>query len=132
MAKSFETNKPGHSEYGGIPGESKGTEKSSATQHREFGSGSDLGDRSSEFYDETKKTISDTYNKTADALNKTYDQAMAYGRENPGKLMLMGLGGGLVLGLLLASRNRRSGFNVEPVMNTISQMFSDVFRRRWV
>ena len=126
------TNKTGQSEYGGITSETKGTEKSTATQHRGFGSDSDLGDRGSEFYDQAKSTISDTYNKTADALNKTYDQTMAYGKENPGKLMLMALGGGLVLGLLLAGRNRRSGFNVEPVVNTISQMFSDVFRRRWV
>jgi ElaB/YqjD/DUF883 family membrane-anchored ribosome-binding protein len=134
MAKSFnsETDQPGQSEYGSITGESKGAQRSSATQNREFGSEADLNDRSAEFYDQTKKTISDTYNKTAEALNKSYDQAMAYGRDNPGKVMLMALGGGLVLGLLLAGRNRRSGFNVEPVVNTLSQMFSDVFRRRWV
>jgi len=134
MAKSFnETNQPGQSGYSGISGESKGGERSSATKSREFGTEADMNESGSEFYDQTKQTISDTYNKTAEAFNKSYDQAMAYGRENPGKLMLMALGGGLVLGLLLANRNRRSsGFNVEPVVNTISQMFSDVLRRRWV
>jgi hypothetical protein len=133
MAKSQsfnpETHKQGQSGYSGFTSESKGTERSS-TMNRDLGSEPDLSDRSSEFYDQTKKTITDTYNKTSEALNKTYDQAMAYSRENPGKVMLMALGGGLVVGLLLAGRNKRNSFDVQPVVNTLSQIFSDFFRRR--
>ena len=50
-----ETNKPGQSGYGGFGGESKGSEKRSTLENRDFGSEPDLGDRSSEFYDQTKK-----------------------------------------------------------------------------
>jgi ElaB/YqjD/DUF883 family membrane-anchored ribosome-binding protein len=93
-----------------------------------------LGDRNAEFYDQTKKTISDTYNKTTEALNKGSDQAVAYGRQNPGTAVLIALGSGLVVGLLLASRSRgRQNFYssyAEPVVNTLSDIVSDFLRRR--
>jgi len=131
-----ETNKPGHGGHATATGESKFTEGDRATRNRESkaDSSKDLGDRSGEFYDQTKKTISDTYNKTAESLNKTYDQAMAYGRENPGTAVLIAFGGGLVAGLLLASRSRgRQNFYssyAEPVVNTLSDLVSDFIRRR--
>jgi ElaB/YqjD/DUF883 family membrane-anchored ribosome-binding protein len=138
-----ETNKPGDGGFGpagestggyGGSGESKRTEKSSATQNREFGSdrNPDLTERGEEFYDQAKKTVSDTCNKTTETLNKTYNQAIAYGRANPGKLALVALGSGLVIGLLLANRSKdRQGSYVEPVVNALSQGFSDFVRRHW-
>src|ERR1700681_3810842 len=94
----------------------------------------DLGGRSAEFYDETKKTVSDTYDKTTEAINKGYDQAMAYSRQNPGITVLIALGSGLAVGLLLASRSReRETFYssyAEPVVNSLSKIVSDFLRRR--
>ena len=116
-------------------GESKSTEGDWTTRNRESKADGfkDFGDRKTEFYDETKKTISDTYNKTAEALNKGYDQAIAYSRQNPGTAVLIALGSGLVVGLLLASRSRgRQNFYssyAEPVVNTLADVVSDVFRR---
>src|SRR5882762_6077442 len=100
-----ETNKPSHGGFNAaVTGESKSTEGDWATRNRDSkADGSkDFSGRNAEFYDQTKKTISDTYNKTAEAVNKTYDQAMAFGRENPGTSVLIAFGGGLVAGLLLA------------------------------
>jgi len=120
-----ETNRPGG--FGSV-GESKQTEKSSATQSRDFGY--DLTDRGEEFYDQAKKTASDTCNKTAETINKTYNQAIAYGRANPGKLALLALGSGLVMGLILANRTKaRQGISIESVVNTLSQGFSDFVRQ---
>ena len=114
-----ETNKPNHGGFNTGAGESKSK---------------DFGDRTTEFYDETKKTISDTYDKTTGALNKGYDQAMAYSRQNPGITVLIALGSGLAVGLLLASRSReRQTFYssyAEPVVNTLSDIVSDFLRRR--
>lgn len=90
------------------------------------------GECDGEFYDQAKKTISDTCNKTTETLNKTYNQAIGYGRANPGKLALLALGSGLVIGLLFANRSRaRQGSYVEPVVNALSKGFSDLVRRHW-
>jgi ElaB/YqjD/DUF883 family membrane-anchored ribosome-binding protein len=128
-----ETNKPSYGGFNpGVSGESKSTEGDWASHNHESKADGSC-DRTAEFYDQTKKTISDTYNKTAEALNKGYDQAMAYGRENPGKTVLIALGSGLVVGLMLASRSRgRQNFYTsyaEPVVNTLSDVVSNVFRR---
>jgi len=125
-----ETNKPNYGGFNpGVSGESKSTEGDWESRNRD----SKTDGSSAELYEQTKKTISDTYNKTTEVLNKGYDQAMAYGRENPGKTVLIALGSGLVVGLMLASRTRgRQNFYssyAEPVVNTISDIVSDVFRR---
>jgi len=128
-----ETNTPGESGFRSVA-ESTQTEKSSSTQNQnsEFGSDGnpDLTNRGEEFFDQAKETISDTCNKTTETLNKTYNQAIAYGRANPGKLALLALGSGLVLGLLIANRSKaRQGSSVETVVNTLSQGFSDFVRK---
>lgn len=114
-----ETNKPGEGGFASA---------GSATQNREFGSDKNpdlTDDRGEEFYDQAKKTISDT-------CNKTYNKAIAYGRANPGKLALVALGSGVAIGLLLANRSKtRQGSSVETVVNTLSQGFSDFVRRHW-
>ena len=124
-----ETNKPTKSGYSATtPSESKSAESSSATRDRERGAKSqishDLVDRGAEFYDQAKETVSEAYNKTTETLNKTYDQVMAYGRENPGKFMLIAFAGGIVIGLMLASRSRGSR---RPVVNALSQIASEFF-----
>jgi ElaB/YqjD/DUF883 family membrane-anchored ribosome-binding protein len=130
-----ETNKPSHGGFNTGAGESKSTEGDWASHNRESKADGSC-DRTAEFYDQTKKTISDTYNKTAEALNKGYGQAMAYGRENPGTSVLIAFGGGLVAGLLLAvasrSRRRQNFYSsyAEPVVNSLSDIVSDIFRRR--
>jgi len=134
-----ETNKPGQGGFNtAVSGESKSSEGDWASRNRESKTdgSKDFSGRNSEFYDQTKKTISDTYNKTAEALNKGYGQAMAYGRENPGTTVLVAFGGGLVAGLLLAAASRNRGRQniyssyAEPVVNTLSDIVSDIFRRR--
>lgn len=134
-----ETNKPNHGGYNtAVSAESKSAEGDWGSRNREpkTDGSKDFSGRSAEFYDQTKKTISDTYNKTAKTLNKGYDEAMAYGRQNPGTTVLVAFGGGLVAGLLLALASRNRGRQTmyssyaEPVVNTISDVISDFFRRR--
>src|SRR4051794_25220505 len=116
-----EINSPGEGGFHSAAASNR-PEKSSSTQNREFGSDWDhnLSD-SEECYEQARKTVSDTFNKAGETLNKTYNQAIAYGRANPGKLALLALGSGLVIGLLLSNRNkaRRSSY-VEPAVNALS------------
>lgn len=90
-------------------------------------------DRGSQVYGQTKETLSKAYDRTGEALNETYEWMMSYGREHPGRTMLIAFGAGAGLGFLLASNQRsssRSSAYIEPVVNAISQLASDMFRRR--
>jgi len=92
-----------------------------------------VADRGTEAFAQTKETLSDAYNKTGEALNNTYEWMMTYGRQNPGRTILMAFGAGAGIGFLLASNNRtshRSAAYFEPVVNAVSQFASEVFRRR--
>ena len=64
-------------------------------------------------------------------LTDTYDQAMVYGKENPGKLTLIAFGAGIGIGVLVASglggRRRNSRFT-EPIVNALSQVALEFFR----
>lgn len=81
-------------------------------------------------YDQTVQTVTDAYGKTTEVLSNTYDQAMSYGRENPGKLTLIAFGAGIAIGLLLAGSGGRSRTNriAEPVVNALSQVALEFFR----
>jgi ElaB/YqjD/DUF883 family membrane-anchored ribosome-binding protein len=81
-------------------------------------------------YDQTRQTVTDAYGKTTEVLSNTYDQAMSYGRENPGKLTLIAFGAGIAIGLLLAGSGGRSRTNriAEPVVNALSQVALEFFR----
>jgi hypothetical protein len=83
-------------------------------------------------YDQSVKAVSDAYDKTSETLTKTYDQAMTYGRDNPGKLTLIAFGAGIGVGVLLASglggRRSNSGYT-EPIVNALSQAALAFFRR---
>ncbi len=95
-----------------------------ARQAREYG-------RSSEPMDQMRQSVSETYNRASHGMNETWEQAMDYGRENPGKATLIAFGAGVGVGLLLAngfvtrSRSRRI---VPPVMNALSEIASEIFR----
>jgi hypothetical protein len=88
----------------------------------------DIGGQST--FDQTKQTVSDAYGKTTEVLTNTYDQAMSYGRENPGKLTLIAFGAGIAIGLLLSGTGGRSRTNriAEPVVNALSQVAMEFFR----
>jgi hypothetical protein len=81
-------------------------------------------------YDQTVQTVTDAYGKTTEVLSNTYDQAMSYGRENPGKLTLIAFGAGIAIGLLLSGSGGRSRTNriAEPVVNALSQVALEFFR----
>jgi len=84
-------------------------------------------------YDETKQVVNDAYGKTSEVLSNTYDQAMDYGKENPGKLTLIALVAGIGIGVLLASgfaggRSRSSRIG-EPIVAALSQVAMEFFRR---
>lgn len=82
---------------------------------------------------EAKQVVNDAYGKTTEVLNNTYDQAMVYGRENPGKLSLIAFGAGIGFGVLLASgfsggRSRSSRIG-EPIVAALSQVAMAFLRR---
>ena len=87
--------------------------------------------RSSEMVDQMRQSASEAYNRASHSMNETWEQAMEYGRENPGKATLIAFGAGVGVGLLLAngfvtrSRSRRI---VPPVMNALSEIASEIFR----
>ncbi len=83
-------------------------------------------------YQQTKQVVSNAYEKTSEALNDTYNQAMSYGRDNPGTVTLIAFGAGVGIGLLLAGAftDRRSRYNrlAEPVVNTLAEIAKEYFR----
>jgi len=90
-------------------------------------------DRGAEVLDQTKQAVSAAYGKTSEVLSSSYDQAMVYGRENPGKLTLIAFGAGIGIGALLMSgrSNRgRTGRFAEPVVNALSEVALEFFRHR--
>jgi ElaB/YqjD/DUF883 family membrane-anchored ribosome-binding protein len=81
---------------------------------------------------QAKQAVSGAYDRTSEVLTNTYDQAMTYGRENPGKLTLIAFGAGIGIGLLLASSvgggRSRTNRIAEPVVNALSQVAMEFFR----
>ncbi len=83
--------------------------------------------------DEAKQVVNQAYGKTTEVLSNTYDQAMVYGKENPGKLTLIAFGAGIGIGVLLASglsggRSRSSRIG-EPIVAALSQVAMEFLRR---
>ncbi|MGA9767991.1 MAG: hypothetical protein WBV94_03055 [Blastocatellia bacterium] len=83
-------------------------------------------------YDQTKQVVNDAYGKTSEVLTNTYDQAMVYGRENPGKLTLIAFGAGIGIGLLLAGSlgggRSRTNRIAEPIVGALSQVALEFFK----
>lgn len=82
-------------------------------------------------YEQTRQVVTDAYGKTSEVLGNTYDQAMTYGRENPGKLTLIAFGAGIGIGILLASGlggRSRTNRIAEPIVGALSQVAMEFFR----
>ncbi len=81
-------------------------------------------------FDQAKRTMNQAYDKSARAIGDTYNQALAFGRQNPGKATLIAFGIGVGVGMLLLgsrrhSRIRRYG---EPIVNALSNMAMEFVR----
>ncbi len=91
-----------------------------------------VGERAAEKIDQAKQKVSEFYNQANKSLNEKYDKAVDYSHENPGKTTLIIFGAGAGVGWLLLSNLRgsrsRRGRVVEPVMNAISTLASELFR----
>ena len=91
-----------------------------------------VGERASETLDQAKRKAGEIYGQANRSLNQQYDKAVRYSRENPETATLIAFGVGvgvgmLVIGNLGGSRSRR-GRVIEPVMNAISSLASELFR----
>ena len=92
---------------------------------------SEIKERGAEFADKAKQTVTEAYDKTSRTLNEGYGQAIDYGRDNPGKTVLIAFGVGLGVGVLLSnslSPRSRAGRIVPPVMNALSDIAAQLFR----
>jgi len=89
-------------------------------------------DRGAERIDQAKKKVSQAYDQASRSLNEQYEKAIGYGRENPGKTTLIAFGVGVGVGLLVASNfsppNSRRRRMVEPVIDALSTIASELFR----
>jgi hypothetical protein len=79
--------------------------------------------------DQGARKMGHVYDKSARAINQTYDQAMDYGRNNPGKAVLIAFGAGIGLGMiLLGSRRSRMSRYGEPLVSALSNMALEYIR----
>jgi len=82
-------------------------------------------------FSRAKQTMQHAYDKSSRALGDTYNQALAFGRQNPGKATLIAFGIGVGVGMLLLSspkrqsRVRRYG---APIVNALSNMAIEFIR----
>jgi ElaB/YqjD/DUF883 family membrane-anchored ribosome-binding protein len=93
--------------------------------------GDQFYDAAAEKLGQAKQKAGEMYDRVNQSFNDKYDKAVYYGRENPGKTTLIALGVGVGLGLLIgttARNSRRSrGGIVEPVINALSTLATDLF-----
>jgi ElaB/YqjD/DUF883 family membrane-anchored ribosome-binding protein len=82
-----------------------------------------------EVMDQAKQALSEAYDKTSKTVSATYDQAVDYGREHPGQLTLIAFGAGIGIGLLLASAFSSRSRIMPPVVNTLTEIATELFRR---
>lgn len=85
-----------------------------------------------EAFDKTRENISEVYDRASRTAHQTLDQAIDYGRNNPGTATMIAFGAGLGLGLLIASNmNSRSRPQrmVPPIMRALSDITMEFFRR---
>jgi ElaB/YqjD/DUF883 family membrane-anchored ribosome-binding protein len=87
-------------------------------------SAQDITSRGTRAYEETKRAMGQAYDRSAKAIGQTYEQALDYGRHNPGKTALIAFGVGVGIGMLLLGSGRRSRISRygEPIVNALSNM----------
>ena len=87
--------------------------------------------RGSAAFNRTRQTMQHAYDKSSRAIGDTYNQALAFGRQNPGQATLIAFGIGVGVGMLLLgsskrqSRVRRYG---APIVNALSNMAIEFIR----
>jgi hypothetical protein len=95
--------------------------------------GQGTGTGTTEMIDQAKQAVTDAYNRTSKTLNETYSQAVDYGREHPTQLTLIAFGAGIGIGILLSNSlspsRSRTGRIVPPVVNALSEIALELFRR---
>jgi len=88
-------------------------------------------ERGAELVGEARETVNQAYQRASESMSKSLDQAIGYGKENPGKATLIAFGAGIGVGFIIASNfsgRSRSRRMVPPVMNAISQIAKEFFR----
>lgn len=86
--------------------------------------------RVSEAVNQASQVASDAWNRASNTVSNTYEHTLDYGRDNPGRVILVAFGAGVAVGLLLAnsapsrSRGRRI---VPPVINALSEIAREFF-----
>jgi len=94
--------------------------------------GDQISDVASEKLGQAKKMAGDVYEQVNKTVTEKYNQAVDYGRENPGKTTLIAFGVGVGVGLLLlgnlrGGRRRSRSRVVEPVVNALSTLACELF-----
>ncbi|AQU99478.1 hypothetical protein B2D07_00970 [Desulfococcus multivorans] len=88
-------------------------------------------ERSGEVYVQAEQAVGDAYDKTTEKVSETYEKAKSFGKENPGKSILIAFGIGIGVGFLLGASTRRSGVTgrlARPVVNALSDIALDFWR----
>jgi len=102
-----------------------------ATEKQEaFGKTAEFG----EMVDQAKSAVNDAYQRTSQSVNETLGHAKDYSRENPGTTMMIAFGVGVGVGALLTSGMWSSGRSrsqriAPPIINALSEIASEFFRR---
>src|SRR5512138_1033807 len=93
-------------------------------------SAQDIMNQGQRAFDETKRAMGQAYDQSARALHQPYDQALDYGRQKPGKAVLISFGIGVGVGMLLVASTRRSRVSRygDPVVNALSNMAMEFIR----
>jgi len=87
--------------------------------------------RGSAAFNRTKQTMQQAYDKSSRAIGGTYNQALAFGRQNPGKATLIAFGIGVGVGMLLLSSSKRQSRVRRygaPIVNALSNMAVEFIR----
>jgi hypothetical protein len=88
--------------------------------------------KGAEVFDKATENINQAYDRAYRSMHETWDQALDYGRKNPGTSTLIAFGAGVGLGLLIASNmNSRSRPQrmVPPIMRALSDITMEFFRK---
>lgn len=137
VKKSSEQGSMGNQGNTGVGNQATATkaaeDKTPHNQQSKANADSTLATGTTEVVDQAKQAVTDVYNRASKSLNESYSQAVDYGRENPGKTTLIAFGAGIGIGLLLAgsltSSRSRTGRIVPPIMNALTEIASEIFRK---
>jgi ElaB/YqjD/DUF883 family membrane-anchored ribosome-binding protein len=106
--------------------------QSSFTDNLERGAqrGAEVIDKARENIGEAYERASEVYDRASHSVAESWDQAVDYGRKNPGTATLIAFGAGVGIGLLIANgmnTRSRSQRIVPPIMNALSEIATELF-----